>query len=143
VNRIIIARNRLHEARGLPAVLDAAYDAFETIRSVLREHDNPAEAMFVSFVMSATAAANARDAIGFAPSLPPHRLVRAYAPGDNPQPEVSAGELAGAVAGLSQLIADKLAQAASSVPGIRDRAACADACQDASDIHVLLTGTGP
>jgi hypothetical protein len=58
MNRIISAQNRLREATGLPAVLDAAYDAFETIRSVLREHDDPADAMFVPFVMSATSAAN-------------------------------------------------------------------------------------
>ena len=143
MNQIISAQNRLREASGLPAVLDAAYDAFEIIRSVLREHDDPADAMFVPFVMSATSAANGRDAIGFAPSLPPQRSAGAAASGNDPQPGASAGELAAAVDGLSQLITARLTQAARSAPDLRDRAACADACQDARDIHALLTGTGP
>lgn len=143
MNRILSAQNRLREATGLPAVLDAAYDAFETIRSVLREHDDPADAMFVPFVMSATAAANGRDVIGFAPSLPPRRLSGTPAPADAAQPGAGAGQLAAAVAGLSQLIASRLAQAAGSAPDTGDKAACADACRDARDIHALLTGAGP
>jgi len=144
MNRIISARNRLSDASGLPAVLDAACDAFEIIRSVLREHDDSASAMFVPFVMSATAAANGRDAICFAPSLPSHRLGELPALGDDRQLcQNSAEELAGAVTALSGLLVARLVQAARSAAGARDRAACADGERDARDIHVLLTGTEP
>jgi len=71
---IAAARNRLQRAGDLPAVLDAACDAFEDVLAVLCNHQDPADDTFITFVMAATCAANGRDAVLFAPSLPAHRL---------------------------------------------------------------------
>ena len=70
---IAAARNRLQRAGDLPAVLDAACDAFEDVLAVLCDHQNPADDTFITFVLAATCAANGRDAVLFAPSLPAHR----------------------------------------------------------------------
>src|SRR6266568_4569005 len=74
-NMISIAavRDRLHRASGLTAILDAACDAFEDMLPVIWDHQDPSDGMFIPFVMAATCAANGRDAVLFAPSLPPRR----------------------------------------------------------------------
>ncbi len=143
MNRIIRAHDNLREAGGLPAVLDAAYNAFEDMLPVIRAYDDPADGTFAAFVMSAASVADGRDAIAWAPSLPPRRLGGPPAPGEEPHPGTSAAEAAGALAGLTRLLAARLAQAARSAPDDRDRAACADARRHARDIHALLTGTEP
>src|ERR1035441_7044629 len=74
---LISARDRLERAAGLAAVLDAAYDAFESMRLAFRVHEDPASGLFGAFVMAAASAADGRDAVAFAPSLPAH-LVRAH-----------------------------------------------------------------
>ena len=75
------ARARLEHAVGLTAVMDAAYDAFENLLAVIREHEDPANGLFAAFMFAAASAANGRDAILFAPSLPPSRNA------DRPAPE--------------------------------------------------------
>src|SRR5229473_6066520 len=74
MNDIAAARRRVQQASGLGGVLDAAYDAFESMLSVIRDREDSADGMFIPFVMAATCAANGRDAVLFAPSLPPRRL---------------------------------------------------------------------
>jgi hypothetical protein len=143
VNRIIRAYDDLRQASGLPAVLDAAYNAFEDILPVLRTYDDPADGGLAAFAMSAASAADARDAIGWAPSLPPRRLGGPPAPDDEPQPDQTAGEAAEMLAGVTRLLAARLAQAGRFALSDRDCAACADAWQHAQDIHALLTGTEP
>jgi len=143
VNRIVSAENRLREASDLPAVLDAAYNAFEDMLTVFGAYEDPAYGTFAAFVMSAASAADGRDAILFAPSLPPHRLGGPPAPEGDAQPGDSAYQAARALAGLTRLLAARLAQAAGSAPDARDRAACAGAWRDACYIHVLLTGAEP
>ena len=64
-------QQRLQHAAGLPAILDAAYDAFEDMLPAIRAHEDPAGGLFAAFMMAAASAADGRDAIGFAPSLPP------------------------------------------------------------------------
>ena len=89
MDQIESARVRLEQATGLPAVLDAAYDAFEEMLSALEEQEDRGGAAFAAFVMSATAAANGRDALAAAPSLPP----------------APSGDLAAAAAGSSRGLA--------------------------------------
>src|SRR5215831_15707812 len=72
MTRIAMARNRVEQADGLAAMLDSAHDAFEDMLSVIRAHEDPADGMFVPLVMAAASAADGRDAIVFAPSLPLH-----------------------------------------------------------------------
>ncbi len=137
---IAAARRRVQQASGLGGVLDAAYDAFEGMLSVIRDHEDSADGMFIPFVMAATCAANGRDAVLFAPSLPPRRLHEPPAAGPH---EGSAEVAAGAVAALSVLLASQLAEVAGSAAAQEDRAACQDGARCAQQIHDLLTGPGP
>src|SRR5215472_14396984 len=70
MTRIATICDRLQRDEGLPALLDTAYAAFEGLLSAAEERQDPASGMFAQFVYAATAAANGRDAILFAPSLP-------------------------------------------------------------------------
>ena len=141
MNGIAAARRRVQQASGLGGVLDAAYDAFESMLSVIRDHEDSTDRMFIPFVMAATCAANGRDAVLFAPSLPPRRLHEPPA-ADGPH-EGGAEAVAGAVAALSLLLASHLAEIAGSAPEHEDRAACQDGARCAQQIHDLLTGPGP
>jgi hypothetical protein len=136
------ARSRLREAVVLAAVLDAAYDAFEDMLSITQTLEIAGGGTAVPFVMLAKTAAEGRNAVLLAPSLPPHCL--------HETPEVTEGghsaegveSTAVCVAALSQLLATRLAQAARSAPDYRDRAACRSAARRARDIHALLAGAG-
>ncbi len=74
MTRISQVHDRLEQADGLAAVLGAAHDAFGDILLAIRAHENPADGMFIPLVMAAASAAEGRNAIVFAPSLPPRRL---------------------------------------------------------------------
>lgn len=58
-------------AQNLPELLGAAYEAFEVMLRVIREHDQPGADFFLPMVMAGAAAGNGRDHLLFAPSLPP------------------------------------------------------------------------
>jgi hypothetical protein len=129
----------LEEAVGLAAVLDAAYDAFERMRLGFRAHENPATGFFAAFVMAAAAAADGRDALGFAPSLPPRWRHGAETEPGLPEGE-SAERIAGDAAGLSQLLAACLARAAGLASDRGDQDACEQAARCAGEIFELLGG---
>ena len=143
MSRIISARDRLEQASDLSAVFDAAYDAFEAMRLAFRAHEDPATGLFAPFVMAAAAAADGRDAVAFAPSLPPRRACGAPVAGEGTGREQSAEGIAGAAAALSQLLAGSLVRAAGSASDPGDRAACEQATACAHRIWDLLGGTGP
>jgi hypothetical protein len=124
---LITARDRLQQARDLASVLDAACDAFEDILAVIGKYEEttPSMGMAIAFLLVATQAANGRDAVLFAPSLPPRSLRPRQAPR---QPgRGGAGDIRDAVAGLSLLLASRLADAAATAAADGDRAACHDA----------------
>ena len=132
-----MVQQRMEEADGLAAVLDAAYAAFEGMLSVIHPAQDPASDLFAALVMAAASAADGRDALALAPSLPRHPLLAAPAeqkpwPGEPPQ------RVAEVVAGLSHLVAERLTQAAASAPDTGDRDACRHAVQSARDICGLL-----
>ena len=138
---IYIAQQRLQEADGLDAVLDAAYAAFEGMLSVIHPVQDPASGLFAAFVMAAASAADGRNALALAPSLPGHPLLAVPAEqqswsGEPPE------RVAEVVAGLSHLVAERLTEAAASAPDTGDGAACRHAAQSARDICGLLS-TGP
>ncbi len=138
MTRITAARHRLQQASDLAAVLDAAYEAFEGMVSVIHPAQDPASGLFAAFVMAAASAANGRNALALAPSLPGHPLPPVPAeqqPGSGEPPE----RVAEAVAGLSHLVAERLAQAAACAPDTGDRAACRHAAHSARDICGLLS----
>src|SRR5580704_8239553 len=68
---------QVRSAAGLPEVLESAWRAFECILAEAEAHEDPATPLFPAFVLAATAAANGRDAVLLAPSLP-------WPPKDNP-----------------------------------------------------------
>ena len=136
------ARDRVEQADNLAALLDAAHDAFEDMLSVIRAHEDPEDGMFISLVMAAASAADGRDAIAFAPSLPARRLHPASAD-KQPHEPGPVQAIASRLAALSELLAKRLTEAARSAPIPADRTACADAARSARDIQALLTASGP
>jgi hypothetical protein len=140
VTPITAIRDRLQEDDRLPALLDTAYAAFELLLTAIEEHENPATGMFAQFVFAATQAANGRDAILFAPSLP----IRPPLPADTTVDGQGSGIDAQDIVALSEVLCHVLAQAAAdAVPGRDDQAACRHAARSAAAIHRLLTGTDP
>ena len=101
-------RARLEHAVGLTAVMDAAYDAFGELLAVIREYEDPANGLFAAFMFAAASAANGRDAILFAPSLPPSRNADRPGP-EGVEPEAGQDTVeaaADAAADLGHLLAD-------------------------------------
>ena len=136
------AQHRVQQAGDLAAVLDAAYEAFEAMLSVIHPVQDPASDLFAAFVMAAASAANGRNAVALAPSLPRHPLL-AVPSEERPCPGERPGRVAEVVAGLSDLVAERLTQAAAFAPETGDRDACSRAAQNARDICELLTSSRP
>ncbi len=135
------APHRLPDA-GLELLLATAHDAFEFLLTVTRDHQDPADGMFAAFVMSAASAADGRDALAAAPSLPWPPPARPAGAADDFRPGTSA-EVAAGLAATSKQLAVRLAQAARTAPGAADRAACAEATWCATRIRELLTRPAP
>ena len=64
---VIVAR--LRDARALPELLAASFDAFEAIRVVARGSEDLAPWLFAAFMTAADAAVDGTQAITIAPSL--------------------------------------------------------------------------
>jgi hypothetical protein len=142
MTRLNTAENRLHQACNVPSALDAACDAFEDILAVIGSYEETATTTetAIAFLLVATQAANGRDALLFAPSLPRRSLHPRPALG---QPERgSANDIRAAVADLSQLLASRLACMATAAAGA-DQTACHDAARYARKVHDLLAGADP
>ena len=142
MTRITAAQYRVQQASDLAAVLDAAYEAFEAMLSAIDPVQDPASGLFAAFVMAAASAANGRNAVALAPSLPGHPLLAVPA-AQVPQPGERPELLGEVVAGLSHLVAGRLAQAAACAPDPGDRVACAQAARSARDICGLLSTSRP
>ena len=140
MRRLTAAGDQLRRADGLPAVLDAACDAFEDILAIIGAYEDTATstAITIVFLLAATQAANGRDAVLFAPSLPPGSLRPRPATGQ-PQRETT-DDITTAVADLSRLLASRLAATAAIAAAAADRAACHDAARYARQVSDLLTG---
>jgi hypothetical protein len=137
---ITAVRARLEQASDLPGILDAAYEAFEGMLPVIWGQAERAGGGLAAFVMAGASAANGRDAVASAPSLPPASPGHAPLAASDPAAGVTEQEAAAALAGLSGLLACRLTDAASWAAGAADRAACADAAGHAGAIWSLLAG---
>jgi hypothetical protein len=134
-------RQRVEDAGNLAALLDAAYDAFEQLMSLTQEHAEPADGWFAALVFASGEAAEGRDAVAAAPSLPARQLA-------GPRPEradacQSIAAVAGGLADVAGILAARLSQAAMSAPESGDRLACWRGGRCAEEIHALLAGNGP
>jgi hypothetical protein len=127
---------RLHHGADLPATLAASFDAFEAIRSLARRCQDVDPDLFAAFMTTASEAADGRDAITTAPSLP---LGAADPPDTAPMPADDPAAAADAITALATVLARRLDDAAdqSATPG--DRAACRDAAEAASGIRQVMT----
>jgi hypothetical protein len=137
------ALQRLQEARDLPAVLAAAYDAFEHMLTAIRAYQDRVDGLFAAFAMSAASAADGRDAVAFAPSFTAPAQRRTPAPAGILRGGRDAGHVADALAELSQLLAVRLVAAAGSAQDSGDVTACRHAAGHAQSIDALLRGSGP
>jgi hypothetical protein len=137
------AGDRLEQAAGLAAVLGAAYEAFEGMRREFRACEDPASGWFAAFVMAAAAAADGRDAVAFAPSMPAQPRGRTAKTGRGLAAGESAERVASGAAGRSQRLAECLARAAGLASDRGDRDACEQAGRCAREIVDLLGGAGP
>jgi hypothetical protein len=142
MKRLTAAAGRFGQARDLPSVLGAACDAFEEILSVIGDYEDASGGLAVPFLLAASQAANGRDAMLFAPSLPARRLHQPHQEAEQPG-RGSAKDVASAVAGLCQLLASQLAHIAGAATAPADRAACQDGAHYARQAHALLTGNTP
>ncbi len=137
MNRITAARTCLEAVGTLPATLDAAYDAFESILAVLRHHQERAGHGFPAFVLAADAAACGRDCIAEAPSLPPATAPHALAV--DLLDASGWARVAAEVAALSHALVNSLLTAAGTADP-SDEAACRHAVSHAARIWSLLAG---
>lgn len=141
MNRLARAHQRLQEAGDLAAVIAAAHEGFAAALTALRAHEDPDSAWFGEFVMAAASAADGRDALRFAPSMP-----TTLRPGTTVADEKAAAGIAGSVAGdiaaLCGLAAVRLARAAGQASDPGDQAACERAARCAQRICELLAGAG-
>lgn len=136
------ARAQLEHADGLSGIMDAAYDAFEDLLAVIRDREDPASGLFATFMFAAVSAANGRDAILFAPSLPAScHSDRVTSEGADRERTVE--DAADAVVGLAHLLAARLLEAGQAAADPGDQAACLGAARCAEEICELLRGTTP
>lgn len=139
MNPITAAHVRLDHAADLPALLDAAYDAFEAIRITLRHHQERAGSAFPAFVLAASAAADGRDWIADSASLPAPVSRPGGATAD-PGADGDWGSAAAEVTALGDAIASRLSTASADAAAGRDRTACLQAARHAARIGSLLCG---
>ena len=137
MDRLTRARHRVVTATDLPGILDVAYDAFEGMLAVLRRHQEDNESLFPAFVMAAAAAANGRDWIAGADSLPP---AVPREPAGGLSDATTAVDVARVVAALSSELAARLTAFAASTGGAGDRQCCESAAAEAASISALLAG---
>jgi hypothetical protein len=134
-------QERVEPAGNLRDLLAAAHDAFDGMLVLIRSFQDSGGPFYGGLVMAAAAAADGRDAIRGAPSLPRHS-------GDEPHVEARAANIgalhtAAAVAALSQVVARKLREAARTADTAVDRLACEEGARCADEVAALASGNGP
>jgi len=133
----------LESAQTLAALLDAAWEAFELVISASGDRADTDEGFYAALVYVLAAAADGRDAILTAPSLPARPLETRQSGPRHPGPGGSVLEVAAGLAALSSVLAARLASAADQAGDRGDRAACLIGARYAREVHALLGGTQP
>jgi hypothetical protein len=135
---VIVAR--LRDARSLPALLAASFDAFETIRVLARGSEDMVPSLFAAFMTAADAAVDGRQAITLAPSLSPASGVTPVT--TPPAAGADIDTIADALAALGELLDERLAHAADRALLSGDRTACQEAAEAGRRIQQLMAGDG-
>jgi hypothetical protein len=121
-------------AEDLPDMLDAAWDAFDLAHAVCLRCEECSPGSFAAFAFAAVAAAQGRQQIMTAPSLP---SASGITTGDASVP-ADLDEAVDELASLARALMTGLSLAASRADDPGDQEACADAALQASQIHELL-----
>ena len=127
-----MAGDRVAQAAGAPAVLAAAYNAFELILQMLRGAEGRAGALLPAFAFAAAAAADGRDAVAQVPALP----LLPELPGPPPA-GLAPEEVADRAAALSRALEQHLT-IATGAAGDAYREACTGGAAAATRIRSLL-----
>jgi len=133
------ARRRVDEASGLAEVLDAAYDAFEDMLTAIYGYHDAGGPFYPALIMAAADAANGRDAVAFAASLPPSRQVQPAA--TTAADPVAWQDLGASIAALSSSLSARLREVAAAAKTAEDRRACLDAARYADEVHGLAAAS--
>jgi hypothetical protein len=133
-DQLAAAMTRVAGACGLAGILGAACDAFEQMLPVIEIHQDPGSGAFTAFVMAGVYAANGRDALLFAPSLPPSSGPRTF----GPPACTTALDTAIAVATLSRKLVERLREASDIADTTADLRACASGQYEADRLARLL-----
>ena len=135
MNEIRLIRRRLADADGLPAVLAVGWDIFELVGTIASATAGESPDMYPAFTFAQGAAVSGRNAIAFAPSLPP---ISGGAGHELPEPFGDADEIAGDLAGLASALSVRLRESAELAANAADRSACENAASEAERITWLL-----
>ncbi len=127
---------RLRDASSLPETLDVSFDAFEVIRLLARQSQDRDPGCFATFMRTADAAVDGREAITIAPSLPPPSRGAAEVDALAAHPDLA--KVTASVASLGALLDGLLTHAATAATTPGDRAACEQATSAARRIHQLM-----
>jgi hypothetical protein len=131
---------RLRDARSLPELLAASFDAFEAIRVLARGSEDIVPSLFAAFMTAADAAVDGRQAITLAPSLSPASGVTPVA--TPPAAGADIDTITAALAALGELLDERLTHAADRALLSGDRTACQEAAEAGRRIHHLMAGDG-
>ena len=71
VNRIKLIHQRLADADGLPAVLSVSWEIFELVGAIASASADESPDMYPAFTFARGSAVSGRNALAFAPSMPP------------------------------------------------------------------------
>lgn len=128
---------KLARATELPELLDVAYEAFVVLLTIIENHQDPASRFFVPMVYAAASAANGRDCIIRAPSLPAspaHQAVSSERPMRFEDDQTAANW----IIAVCQNLGSRLTTAAAKAIESGDERACAGAARHAREITILM-----
>jgi hypothetical protein len=131
------AAGLLARAADLPGLLDAAFEAFDHIVAVARAAEDGAGSLLPALALAAAAAADGRDAVLYAPSMPASGRARPL-----PVPSLATAQAAADYAASLARLLKTLLDRASAAGGTADQAACASGAGCAARIGELLAPPG-
>jgi hypothetical protein len=134
VKQIEAATQRLLRADSIPNVLSACWDAFEVLRAGSAAIAGRSADLYPTFTFARGAAVSGRNAVAFAPSMPPDHAVLREAQVPDVSDVYGAAE---AMAELASALSSRLRDAAR-LADAEDHAACVEAAGHAEQIRELL-----
>jgi hypothetical protein len=135
VRELDIMRARVEAADLLAGTLAAGWEAFELLRETCEQCEDRSDELFAAFSFASAAAAEGRNILTDAPSLPPGPDAGT---GCGSFVEADLEEIADALAGLAGVLSTRLSSASLQAHDAADQAACRDAAREAGRIHELL-----